>query len=235
MSSTSSQVTGGGPKVTASSGRKRRVFIVEDHPIFRHGLLQIIESEPGLEVCGTAATAAEAVAGLKAADADAAVIDISLPGASGIDLIKDVRAQHPFLPVLAISAYDERLYAMRAIRAGASGYLMKRESEQHFVTALRKVLAGETWVSATFGGQLIYQVSRAGVTGTSPLDVLTPRELEVLRLVGEGKSSKEVAETLDLSVKTVETHRLHIKEKLGLHSSNELVRFASDWVAHESG
>jgi DNA-binding NarL/FixJ family response regulator len=225
-----------GPEVAPVASSKesaatRGIFVVDDHPIFRAGLTQLIQSEPGLSVCGEAANAPQALAALRTTPADMAVVDVSLPGANGIELIKQLRAEHPRLPLLVISAYDEGLYALRALRAGAGGYLMKRESGEHFLAAVRKVLAGEVWVSPSFGEQLIYKVARGQETGAgTPLDVLTDREIEVLQLVGQAKSSQEIADLLHLSVKTVESHRLHIKEKLGLKNATELVRFAVDWV-----
>ena len=138
------------------------------------------------------------------------------------------------VPMLVLSMHDESLYALRALRAGASGYLMKRETPEVLLAALRKVAAGEIYVSANFGEELIFKVVRGSETGGSTaLDSLTDREIEVLQLVGEGRSSRQIADELHLSTKTIESHRLHIKEKLGLHSANELVRFAVDWVSQQ--
>ena len=158
-------------------------------------------------------------------------MDISLPGADGIELVKHLHSEHPKLPILVISAHDERVYAMRALRAGAFGYLMKREGEHLLISALRSVLARKVWVSPAFGEQLIYKVASGSAGGVSPLDSLSDRELEVLRLIGEGKSSREIAEALHLSVKTVESHRLHVKEKLKLDTSSALIRFAAEWAS----
>jgi len=212
---------------------KRRIFIVDDHPIFRQGLAKMIGLEADLEVCGEATSAAQAMDALRRIEADAAVVDISLPGADGIELVKHLHAEHPSLPILVISVHDERVYALRALRAGAFGYLMKREGEHLLIPALRGVLAGKVWVSPVFGEQLIYKVARSADGGTSPLDALSDRELEILRLIGDGKSSHDIAEALHLSIKTVESHRLHVKEKLGLRSSAELVRFAAEWACSQ--
>jgi DNA-binding NarL/FixJ family response regulator len=215
--------------------KKKLIFIVDDHPIFRQGLLRLIESEHDLGVCGEAGSAAQALDGLRRTRADAAVIDISLPGTDGIELVKHLRAEHPEMPLLVISAHDEKVYALRALRAGASGYLMKTEGDGYLLPALRKTLAGEVWVSPSFGEQIIYKVVHGAEAETGPLDALSDRELEVLRLVGAGNSTQEMANMLHLSVKTVESHRLHIKEKLALKTSGELVRFAQEWVRQQAG
>jgi len=194
----------------------------------------MICAEEDLEVCGEAATAPEALDALRRIKADAVVIDISLPGSDGIELLKHLRSEHPHLPLLVISAHDEKVYALRALRAGAAGYLMKNEGEDCLIPALRKALAGEVWVSPAFGEQIIYKVVHGAEAGGNPLDGLSDRELEVLRLIGAGKSTQEIADLLHLSVKTVESHRLHIKEKLALQTSTELVRFAHEWVGQES-
>lgn len=212
------------------------VFLVDDHPIFRHGLARFIEAEPGLKICGEASSAALALDSLRKVKADVAVVDIVLPGANGLELIKHLRTEHPTLPILVVSAHDEQLYALRALRAGAAGYVMKREAESVFLEALRKVIAGGVYVSPNFGDQLIYKVARSeGDPAHSPLDALTDREMEVLQLIGGGKGSRQIAEELHLSVKTIESHRLHIKEKLHLQSSTELVRFALEFVAQQNG
>ncbi|MGV3532651.1 MAG: response regulator [Chthoniobacteraceae bacterium] len=211
------------------------VFVVDDHPIFRHGIVQLINSEPDFLVCGEASSAPQALSALRTVDADAAVIDVSLQGANGIELLKQIRAEHPDLPVLMLSMHDEKHYALRALRAGPAGYIMKREDVDTFLTALRRVVAGETVVSPTFGQELIYRVvSSENSQSDSPINVLTDREVEVLQHIGEGRSSREIATDLNLSVKTVESHRLHMKEKLRLKNAAELVRFATDWVAQQS-
>src|SRR3954463_6778405 len=211
-----------------------RIFLVDDHPIFRHGLARFIEAEPDMQLCGQASTLPQALKALRETPADLAVIDISLPGANGLELIKHLRVEHPELALLVVSAPDEQLYALRALRAGASGYVMKKEAENVFAEAVRKIRDGGVYVSPQFGEQLIYKVARSeGGTQESPLDVLSDREMEVLQLIGESKPSTQIATELNLSVKTVESHRLHIKEKLGLKSSFELVKFALDFVAQQ--
>ncbi len=224
------------PSPNASAAVKHGIFVVDDHPIFRAGLVKIIEAEPDLEICGQASAAPQALDALRRISADVCVVDIMLPGTNGIELIKHLKAEHPELPLLVISAHDETLYALRALRAGALGYLMKKESADHLVAALRRVLTGQVWVSPAFGEQLIYKVARGPGEGSgSPLDVLTDREIEILQLVGQGNGSQGIADSLHLSVKTVESHRLHIKEKLGLKNATELVRFAVDWVNQQNG
>lgn len=217
-----------------SASRKRRVFIAEDHPIFLHGLVQLINSQPDLEVCGTAASAPKALSGLRENCCDAAVVDISLKGPNGLELIKHIRTEHQHLPILVLSMHDESVYAMRALRAGAGGYLMKGEDPETFVHGLRKVMNGQTAVSDEFSQQLIYQVA-SGHGRANAVNNLSDRELEVLDLVGRGRASREIAADLNLSIKTVESHRLRIKEKLGLRNAADMVRFALEWVSLEKG
>jgi DNA-binding NarL/FixJ family response regulator len=222
------------PKANATA--KKRIFLVEDHPIFRQGLRQMVNSEPDLEVLGEADSAPRAVSKLREMAVDAAVLDISLQGTNGLELIKQIRAEHAALPILVLSMHDEMVYALRALRAGANGYLMKNELPETVLSALRRVLAGEVAVSPSFGEQLIYRVVQSGRVGEpSPIDSLTDRELEILDLVGHGRSSRQIAADLHLSTKTVESHRLHIKDKLGLKSAGELVRFGVEWVNREKG
>ena len=207
-----------------------RIFIVDDHPIFRLGLGRLIEREPDFQLCGEAESAAQALSALREVQAELVLVDMVLPGSNGIELIKHLRVEHPELRMIALSALEERDYALRALRAGASGYVMKGETVETLVPAIRKVRAGGLAVSETFGEQLIFKVARGHADGESPVGMLSDRELEVLDLVGHGRSTQEIAGALNLSVKTVESHRLHIKEKLGLKSSAEMVRFAIEWV-----
>jgi DNA-binding NarL/FixJ family response regulator len=223
------------PGPPGAAAAKGQIFIVDDHPIFRLGLSKLISLEEDLAVSGEASDTVHALDALRHTKADIVVVDISLPGSNGIDLIKSIRAEHPRLPILVLSAHDEKLYALRALRAGASGFLMKRESENSFIPAVREVLAGKIWVSASFGQQLIYKIAHSSENGGSPLDALTDRELEILHLVGEGKATHQIAESLHLSVKTVECHRLHVKEKLNLQTAGELARFAVEWVSQQDG
>jgi DNA-binding NarL/FixJ family response regulator len=205
--------------------------LVEDHPIYSRALRRLIEEEPDLVVCGEAGSAKDALSMMRKIRPDAAVVDISLPGSNGIELIKNLRAEHESLAILVLSMHDESLYAVRALKAGAFGYLSKRESAETFLAALRKVLAGEIHVSPEFGNQLLSKAIRGGGAAMSnPIDALSDRELEVLHLIGEGKSTNRIAETLGLSIKTIESHRLKMKDKLGFETASELIRFAVEWV-----
>jgi DNA-binding NarL/FixJ family response regulator len=178
----------------------------------------------------------EALSALREIQPDIVVLDVSLQGCNGIELLKHLATEHPNLPVLVLSMHDERHYALRALRAGAGGYVMKREHVDNFVAALRRVLAGKIYVSEALSEQLIHQALRGNnKEASSPIDLLSDRELEILQLVGQGRSSRDIAEQLHLSTKTVESHRLRMKEKLGLKSASELVRFAISWIEEQLG
>jgi len=211
---------------------KRGVLIVDDHPIVRQGLAQLIDQEHDLHVCGQAEDAHAALKAIRELTPDLAVVDISLKDTSGIELIKDIKVQHPGLPVLTLSMHDEGIYAERALRAGARGYVMKQEATERVVTAIRRVLAGEMYVSEGMAAKMVSKlVAGPAQTGGSPVDRLSDRELEVFRLIGTGYGTREMAEKLHLSVKTIETYRAHIKEKLDLLDANELLRTAINWVS----
>jgi len=213
---------------------KRRVLIVDDHPVFRHGISALINAEADLVVCGEASSSPSALDAMRNLNPDVGLLDISLPGTNGIELIKLMKAEHPKLPLLMLSMHDESLYALRALKAGALGYVMKAEALTHVLDALRKVLKGEIYVSPRLSERLIFQAIQSADGGSgSPVDRLSDRELEVLELLGRGFGTKEIASELHLSVKTIETHRAHIKEKLGFRDAGEMVRFAIDWVAQE--
>jgi len=207
---------------------------VDDHPVFRHGISALINAESDLEVCGEASSSPTALDAMRTLSPDVALLDISLPGTNGIELIKLMKAEQPKLPLLMLSMHDESLYALRALKAGALGYVMKAEALTHVLDALRKVLRGEIYVSPRLSERLIFQAIQTAEGGSgSPVDRLSDRELEVLELLGRGFGTKEIAGELHLSVKTIETHRAHIKEKLGFRDAGEMVRFAIDWVAQE--
>lgn len=217
-----------------SPSEKRRVLVVDDHPVFRHGISALINAEDDLIVCGEGSSSATALDAMRTLKPDVALLDISLPGTNGIELIKLMKAEEPKLPLLMLSMHDESLYALRALRAGALGYVMKAEALTHVLDALRKVLKGEVYVSPRLSERLIFQAIQSVDGGMgSPVDKLSDRELEVLELLGRGFGTKEIASELHLSVKTIETHRAHIKEKLGFRDAGEMVRFAIDWVAQE--
>jgi len=220
------------PKVDQRS--KHSVLIVDDHPVVRQGLAQLINQEKDLEVRGYAEDAFQAMQAIKDVQPDMIIVDISLKDTSGMDLIKDVKIQYPNLPILILSMHDESLYAERALRAGAKGYIMKHEATERVITAIRRVLAGEIYVSDSMAAKMVSKLA-TGIApqNASPIECLSDRELEVFRLIGEGHKTRDVAEKLHLSVKTIETYRAHIKEKLGFKDGNELFRFAVEWVNSE--
>ena len=213
----------------------RKVMIVDDHPIVRLGLKELIEKEPDLEVAAEAENAFEALGILDRQYLDLAIVDLSLRGTSGIELTRQIKSEHPRLPVLMVSLHDEGMYAERALAAGAQGYIMKRESYEKLVEAIHHVLKGGTYLSET----LRRQVNSLGDGGTGapaePISALTDREMEVFRLIGEGYAPRHIAEKLFVSVKTVETHRQRIRTKLTLGNAAALRAFAVDWLASRKG
>lgn len=212
-----------------ASQRVRRVLLVDDHPIVRQGLSRIIANEPGLAVCGEAETVKEARQAVRDLEPDVVVVDLLLKEGDGIDLVRELRAHHPALPLLVLSMHDESVYAGRLLAAGANGYIMKHAASEQFIGALRQVLEGGTYLSETARASRAGQGGRGG-SPRSPVDALSNRELQVLQMVGRGLSSRQVAEALHLSVKTVEAHRQRIKGKLGLRTGAQLVQFAANWV-----
>lgn len=212
--------------------RPRNVFLVEEHPIYRLGLSALIEAEEDLAVCGVARDAISALGALRGVEADAVVLEISLPGPDGLELLKGIKSEHQEMRVLVLSKFDERTYASRCLRSGASGYLMKKEADgPKFVCALRKVLEGEISLSGSFERQLVrHSIHGEIVMNQTPLGILSDRELEILHHVGDGRSTAQIASLLHLSTKTVESHRLHLKEKLQIKDAGALVEFAVQWV-----
>jgi DNA-binding NarL/FixJ family response regulator len=209
------------------SMRERRVFIADDHPIVRQGLAQLIEHEPDLTVCGEAASVAEAQASLTQIRPDVVIVDLSLHDSDGLELIKDIRAAHGQLPVLVLSMHDEKIYAERLLSAGANGYIMKQAPADQLLVALRRVLAGGIYVSEQVGASMIERFAVGGLRrNADPIERLSNRELQVLNLIGRGRSTREIADQLHLSIKTVESHRQRIKKKLNLSTSPQLVQFA---------
>ncbi|HEX3720702.1 MAG TPA: response regulator transcription factor [Verrucomicrobiae bacterium] len=220
----------------ANGGKKNptRIVIVDDHPLLRKGVGQLINNEKDLLVVGEAEDAAKALTAIETSKPDVALIDISLGGASGIELLKNIKARFPKLQVLVLSMHDESVYAHRALRAGASGYIMKQEATEKVLTALRKVLRGEVYLSDRLGARMLNTlVGGRSSTATSPIEALSDRELEVFSLIGQGHGTRPIAEKLHLSVKTIESHRAHIKEKLNLQTATELVHHAIQWVQSE--
>jgi len=213
---------------------RKQILVVDDHPIFRHGLADLIATQPDLVVCGHADSAPTALDQMRRLKPDMAILDVSLRGTNGIELVKLMKAEAPRLPILVLSVHDESLYALRALKAGALGYIMKAEAGQHVISGIRHVLEGKIFVSPKFSEQLIFKAIHSLETGDgSPVDQLSDRELEVLELLGKGHNTRSVAKLLNLSVKTIETHRAHIKEKLGFKDASEMVRFAIDWVSQQ--
>jgi len=210
---------------------KGRILLVDDHPMTREGLAANINRQPDLEVCGEVSNPAEAISALARLVPDLMVTDMTMPGRSGIEFIKDVHAMQPELPILVLSMHDEMLYAERALRAGARGYLMKDAGSAKFLEAIRLVLSGQSYVSPQMSARLLDVVTGRRPRGsTSPIEKLSDREFEVFRLLGSGKNTKEVAKALNLSPKTVDVHRGRIKEKLQLKDAASLIHHAVRWV-----
>lgn len=211
---------------------RRRVMIVDDHPILRKGLTLLINQEADLVVCAEAENAQMALEIIDDAMPDMAIIDISLPGIDGIELIKMLRLRHKDLPVLVVSMHDETLYAERSLRAGARGYIMKQEALEKVLVAIRKVLEGDIFVSERITTKMLEKfVSTDGVSeAASPIDLLSNRELTVFRLIGQGHKTRQIAEKLHISMKTVESYRAHIKDKLKLADGTDLLKYAIQWA-----
>lgn len=214
---------------------KRRVFLVEDHPVTRRGFALLLNLEPDLMVCGEAAAAARALPGIESAKPDLVVIDIALPGKDGLELIKDLATLHPQLPTLVFSTLDELIYAKRALQAGAKGYVMKQAPVEQLFVAVRQVLDGEVYLSEAMRNHLLMaSLHSSGQDPPFGVEHLTDRELEVFRLIGEGLGTRQIAKNLSLSISTVETHRTHLKERLGLKSATDLVRQAVEWLHNQN-
>ncbi len=208
--------------------------MVDDHPIVRQGLALLINQEADMLVCGEAEEAMGAMHVLASSKPDVLIVDISLNGPDGLDLLKNVRTTHPTLPVLILSMHDESIYAERALRAGANGYIMKQEATEKVLVALRRILAGEIYVSDRIANKMLkHYITGSGTLRPSSIADLSDRELEVFRLIGEGHGTRQIAEELHLSVKTVESYQAHIKEKLSLRSARELMQHAIQWNMNE--
>jgi DNA-binding NarL/FixJ family response regulator len=207
--------------------KKKTVFVVDDHPLLRQGLALLINREKDLEVCGEAEEAQTAMREIAAKKPNILIADISLNGPDGLELLKNIRALYPSLPVLILSMHDESIYAERALRARANGYIMKQEATEKVLVAVRRILGGDIYLSDRMANKLLHQyISGGSADMNSRLSALSDRELEVFRLIGEGCSTRQIAEKLHLSIKTVETYQAHIKDKLSLHSGRELVQHA---------
>jgi len=209
---------------------KKKIYIVDDHPLMRKGMAMTLENSVEFTVCGQSESAEEALSEIPALKPDACVVDISLPGMNGIELVKNLLAQFPEMKILVVSRHDEELYAERAIRAGAKGYVMKLEAGDVLVTAVRQIMNGGIYLSDKIGSQLIMKIASGQTAGDNPLELLSDRELEVFELTGKGETTKEIARRLHLSVKTIDTYRARIKEKMHLKTANELMTRAVQWV-----
>lgn len=210
----------------------RRILIVDDHPIVRQGLRRLMENEDDLTVCGEAETARDARIAIKDLNPDAVIVDISLKQGDGIELVRDVRAHHATLPLLVLSMHDEAIYAERMLSAGASGYIMKQAASEQFLISLRRVMDGGIYVSEAVGSNMIQKFASGGsYVSANPIDRLSNRELQILHMIGKGMSTRETAKSLNLSIKTIESHRQRIKRKLNLHTGAQLVQYAVNWFA----
>lgn len=208
----------------------KRLVLIDDHPIMRHGLAQLIRAEEGLDVIGEAGSARDGLEVVGKLKPDLAVIDLTLPDKNGLELVKDIRALHPATQCIVLSMHDETLYGERSLRAGARGYVMKEEAADHLVTAIRKIISGGLYVSESLNARMLEQVTGASRSKATGMDALTDRELEILSLIGSGVPTKNIAAQLSISARTVEAHRAHIKEKLGMTDGASLVRYAVQWV-----
>jgi len=205
------------------------VLIVDDHPILRQGLRHLLENEDDLSVCGETETVRAARAAIKDLEPDGVIVDISLKQGDGIELVRDVRAHHPELPILVLSMHDEAIYAERVLSAGANGYIMKHAASEVFLESLRRVLDGGVYVSSFVSDNLLQKLAAGANHVSNPIDRLSNRELQILHMIGRGMSTKETAHALNLSIKTVESHRQRIKRKLNLTTGMQLVQYAVNW------
>jgi DNA-binding NarL/FixJ family response regulator len=211
--------------------KSARIFIVDAHPLMRLGMHHLFEHETTFQICGEVALASKCLTGIKRCSPDLVILDINLPDGSGLDVIESIHRQWPQLPILVYSTYEERFFAERALRSGARGYVSKLEAAEHLVKAVRNILAGKLYLSTALTERLVLQNFTNGnaVQCLSPIDRLSDRELHVFEQIGAGHTTTEIAGRLNLSVKTIETHRAHIKEKLGLANSIDLTRYALQW------
>lgn len=208
---------------------KQRILIVDDHPMMREGLAQLIDHEPDLVVASQADSASQALQIIEKSAVELVLVDISLPDKSGLELIKDIQTLCPNLPILVVSMHDESLYAERVLRAGGRGYIMKQEGGKKLMQAIRQILGGRIYVSEKISAKILESFSGHRSDSQSPVEKLSDREFEVFQLLGQGRGTREIAEHLHLSIKTVEVHRANIRKKLELTNGSELVRYAIRW------
>ena len=214
------------PAPTAETGNRKRVLIVDDHPVTREGLRMIINREADLIVCGEAENAVQAMQAVQKLAPDLVLTDINLPGKSGLELVKDLKAVSPGIVVLALSMHDESLYAERILRAGARGYISKHRPAAELLAAIRQVLDNHMFLSKEESERLLQRISGKSQANQSPMEILTDREFEIFQKIGEGKPPKEIASQLHLSTRTVAVHYANIRQKLNLDSTSKLIRFA---------
>jgi len=223
------------PKPIEPKDNRTKILLVDDHAVVRFGIAQLINRQSDFTVCGEEEDASRALTAIATLKPDLVIADISLKDSSGLELMRNIKAQYPRLPVLVVSAHDETVYAEVAFRAGALGYLMKEEALDKIVTAIRRVLSGAIYVSDTLAARMLQQQIRGqSNVHESPVKSLSDRELEVFQLIGQWKKTREIAEELHLSVKTIEYYREQIKRKLGLESAAELTQHATAWVQRET-
>src|SRR5438309_5297999 len=213
----------------------KRILLVDDHPVLRKGLVRLIDSKDEFVVCGEASTAADAITLIRELKPDLAIVDIGLPGASGIELTKSIRTEFPQLPVLILSMHEEALYATRALRAGATGYIVKQDAIDNIAAALREALNGRRYLSPVIAAQLQHN-GPAGQTPSTddPINLLTDREFEIFALIGKGHEVREISDALGVRPKTVETHRTNIKGKLKLKNARQVTRLAVQWLGQRA-
>jgi DNA-binding NarL/FixJ family response regulator len=214
---------------------KATILLVDDHPIVRQGLAQLLNQEPDMVVCAQAEDGPGALHAIATQKPEIVILDISLNGPDGLAVLKEIRLSYTTLPVLVLSMHDESLYAERVLRAGAKGYIMKQEATEKVLVAIRRIRAGEVYVSDRIAKRLLRQVVSSAGDGKSPIEALTDRELAVFRLIGKGRGTREIADDLRISVKTVESYQAHIKEKLALKNAREMAQHAFQWVTREEG
>ena len=219
------------PAAAPTALTRQRILLVDDHPFMRAGLGQLIDRQPDMVVCGEAGNPVEAFQQLARTPSDLVLTDLTMPGRSGLEFIKDLRASHAGVAILVISMHDEGVYAERVLRAGARGYIMKEAGGENLLAAIRQVLRGEVYVSPRMSARILNALSAGRPRGShSPIEQLTDREFEVFQLIGHGRSTRDIAVQLHLSPKTVDVHRSHIKEKLALRDATALIRHAVRWI-----
>jgi len=215
----------------SSTPAKRKILIVDDHPVLRRGMAALIDAEPDLVVCAEAANCPAALEAIRENAPDLVIVDLALGDDDGLVLIKEMKSQHSKIPALVLSMHDEALYAERCLRAGARGYVTKQQLDDTVLVAIRCLLDGETYMSDALRARLAAKFAGGQTLETSsPLVALSDRQLQVFRLIGQGQTTRQIAEALNLSVKTIESHRESIKQKLTLETSAELARRATQWV-----